>query len=300
MALGLVALLALGSALAFELARDDSNRPSGSWTLAPYTGLGAWIDVYDWTAEFTGGDPPVGVDDIDAMADQGIQTVFVQVAHHRSTADVSEPERLTELIDRAHDQGMHVVAWYLPTFVDPATDLRRLVAASELDVDGLGVDIESVELEDPVERTRRLVELSSDLRAAVGPDKHMSAITLTAVHLEVINRDFWPGYPWAELADTYDSILPMAYWSLRKDEYRSGSRYIGENIDRIRELTGDPGLPIHPIGGIADAITVDDVDGMVGAVTGRDAVGGSLYDWNTATPELWDAMRALRALRPEE
>src|SRR3546814_19346028 len=122
------------------------------------------------------------------MAEAGIQTVFVQVAHNRSADDVSEPERLDSIIDKAHDRGMHVVAWYLPTLVDPATDLRRLVAASELDVDGLGVDIESVEIADPAERTRRLGELSHDLRAEIGAGKHPTAHTPTAVHPEVLTR----------------------------------------------------------------------------------------------------------------
>src|SRR3546814_12990612 len=81
---------------------EEDNRPAGAWTVTPYQGLGAWIDVYDWTDEFTGGDPPVGLDDIDAMAEAGIQTVFVQVAHNRSADDVSEPERLDSIIDKAH------------------------------------------------------------------------------------------------------------------------------------------------------------------------------------------------------
>src|SRR3546814_11770776 len=101
------------------------------------------------------------------MAEAGIQTVFVQVAHNRSADDVSEPEHLDSIIDKAHDRGMHVVAWYLPTLVHPATALRRLVAASAPAVDGLGLDIDSVELADPAERPRRLVALSHALRAHI-------------------------------------------------------------------------------------------------------------------------------------
>ena len=44
----------------------------------------------------------VDLTDIDAMADAGVQTVYVQTSHDRSAADVIEPDRLDELIDRAH------------------------------------------------------------------------------------------------------------------------------------------------------------------------------------------------------
>jgi hypothetical protein len=299
--LAVLAVLALSAAAVVDRRAErpagPPTPPPGSWTLVPHQGLGAWIDVYDWTAEFTGGAPPVGLADIDEMAELGIQTLYVQTGHRRSTADVIEPDRLAGLIDRAHANDLHVVAWYLPTFVDLDEDLRRLVAAAELPVDGLGVDIESVDVDDPAERTRRLLELTTRLRAAVGDDRALAAITLSAVQLEVVNPDFWPGYPWVELGEAYDAILPMAYWSIRRGELRSGERYVGENIDRIRASTGDPDLPIHPIGGIADGASVADVEGMRTALTERGAIGGSLYDWATSTPAQWAALAPLRALQ---
>ena len=300
LALAVVAALALSAAALVERSREPSGPPSpppGSWSLVPHQGLGAWIDIYDWTAEFTSGAPPVGLSDIDEMAALGIQTLYVQTAHRRSPDDVIEPKRLGAIIDRAHLNDMHVVAWYLPSFVDLEGDLRRLVAAAELPVDGLGVDIEATTPEDPVERTARLLELTTQLREAVGPDKALAAITLSAVHLEVVNPAFWPGYPWVELAAQYDAILPMAYWSIRTGELREGGRYIGENIDRIRTLTGDPAIPIHPIGGIADGISLDDIEAMRTAITERGAIGGSLYDWATSTPDQWTALASLTELR---
>lgn len=292
------ALVALGVVAFLELRPDGRpGPPAGSWTLVPHQGLGAWVDVYDWTTEFGGPTPPVDLDDIDGMADAGVQTLYIQTGHHRSAADVIEPDRLDEIIDRAHANDLHVVAWYLPTLVDLEIDLERLVAASELAVDGLGVDIESVDVEDPAERTRRLLDLSAQVRTAVGHDKVLAAITLSSVHLEVVNPTYWPGYPWAALGDTYDAVLPMAYWSIRRDDLRAGNRYVGENIDRIRAAMGDDVLPIHAIGGIADEATVVDVEGMVAAIEQRGAIGGSLYDWNTSTDEQWEVMAPLRALR---
>ena len=265
----------------------------GPWTLGPHQGVGVWVDVYDWTNELSGGQPQVQPTDVDRMAELGIQTLYIQTAHRRSAADVIEPERLRAFIDRAHARGIAVVAWYLPTLEDVSVDLRRLVAAAQLPVDGLGVDIESRDVADPAERNRRLLDLSARLRQAVG-QRAIAAITPSAVHLQVVNPGFWPGFPWPQLADVYDAILPMSYWSVRKGEWRSGERYIGENIDRIRASTGRPDVPIHAIGGVADAAAVPDVEGMVRAIRARGILGGSLYDWNTSQSAQWDALRPLR------
>jgi hypothetical protein len=275
-------------------AMGASSPRGGAWTLGPHQGVGVWLDVYDWTRELTGGQPPVRSADIDRMAELGIQTLYIQTAHRRSTADVIEPDRLMKYIDRAHARGMAVVAWYLPTLEDVGVDLRRLVAAARLPVDGLGVDIESRAIADPAERTRRLLDLSMQLRHAVGR-RAIAAITPSAVHLQVVNPQFWPGFPWPQLAEVYDAILPMSYWSVRGPEWRSGERYIGENIDRIRASTGRPDVPIHAIGGVADGASVPDVQGMVRAIQARGILGGSLYDWHTSQPAQWDVLRPLRA-----
>lgn len=267
----------------------------GSWTVEPYRGLGVWVDVYDWTQEFSRNGPPrVTTAQIDDMARvYGIETLYIQTSHHRSAADVIEPDRLAALVDRAHANGMAVVAWYLPTLEDPALDLRRILAGAAAGVDGVGVDIEARHVADHGERNRRLVGLSKALRAELG-DRVMSAITPSSVHLQVVNPGFWPAFPWVETAELYDVIQPMAYFSIRRGELRAGERYIGENIDRIRASTGDPDIPIHPIGGIADGATVADLQGMVRASTARGAIGGSLYDWLTSNPDQWAALAPFR------
>jgi hypothetical protein len=270
--------------------------PPGSWTLVPHTGLGAWVDAYDWSHALGGPHPAVGVEEIDAMADAGVQTLYLQTAHQRSAADVLEPDRLDDLIDRAHHDHLHVVAWYLPTFLDPAQDLRRLEAAAALDVDGLAVDLESTAVADPGDRTQRMLDLSRRLRDHVGPERTLAAITLSAVHVQVVNPAYWPGYPYAELAGDYAVLMPMAYWTIRTGDLRAGATYVRQNLERIRAAVG-PTEPIHVIGGIADAATDADLDGMVQATRDDGAVGGSLYDWATSTPEQWERLRPLRALR---
>ncbi|MBA2280939.1 MAG: hypothetical protein M3527_00225 [Actinomycetota bacterium] len=277
--------------------RGPPDPPPGSWTMVVHRGLGAWVDDYDWTVELGGAEPLVDEDDIEAMAAAGVQTVYVQTSHNRSASDVMEPERLDGLLDAAHAHGMHVVAWYLPTLTDVDDDLRRLEAAAELRVDGLAVDIETTAVEDVAERNRRLLDLSERLRAAVPAERPIGAITLSAVHIQVVNPAFWPEYPWAELAATYDVIMPMAYWSIRRGELQEGGRYVGENIERIRASTGDPDIPIHVVGGIADGVTDADLTAMVAAIEDGGAIGGSLYDWVTSEPEHWSTLGTLMALR---
>jgi hypothetical protein len=130
----------------------------------------------------------------------------------------------------------------------------------------------------------------------VGPDRALAAITLSAVHVQVVNPAYWPGYPYAELARDYDVLLPMAYWTIRTGDLRSGATYVQQNLERLRAAVG-PAEPIHVIGGIADAASDADLDGMVRATVDGGAVGGSLYDWATSSPEQRQHLRPLRALR---
>ncbi len=263
--------------------------------VAAYSGLGTWIDAYDWSLEFGKDGPLVEPDDIDRMAELGVQTLYVQTSRWNAADDILEPKRLLPLIARARARGLRVVAWYLPTFVDPATDLRRLVAAGRLDVDSVAVDIESRDLAEHAERNRRLVELSSALHDAL-PEMALGAIVFPPVVMEVVNPGFWPSFPWQALAPYYDAWVPMSYQSFRTEAsgLRDGYRYTAENIDRVRANLGDPNAPVHSVGGIADATTPGDVAGMVAASAERSALGGSLYDWRTTAPGLWPELRAFR------
>jgi hypothetical protein len=251
--------------------------------------------VYDWSATFSRGTTPLGLADIDRMATLGVQTLFVQGSKWDSPTDVLEPERLRPLIARAKDHGMQVVVWYLPMLEDLAFDLRRMLALAELPVDGLAVDIESRRVADPAERSRRIVELSAALRAAL-PGRTLGAIPFDPIVMEVVNPNLWPGFLWRDLAPSYDVWLPMSYWTNRKASsgYRDGYRYTAENIDRLRNNVGRPDVPVHTIGGIGHQSTPEDVDGMVRAAFERRVLGGSLYDYRTTHDALWPVLQRLR------
>lgn len=273
--------------------------PAPGPDLSVYRGLGTWVDVYDWSATFNRyAEQRVGPADVDRMAEAGIETLYIQTSKWDAPTEVLEPERLLPIIQRAEERGIHVVAWYLPTFENPQADMGKLMAATRLPgVDALAVDIESLKLKDVAERNRRLLQISQGLREAL-PGMPLGAIPYPPVVTDVINPSLWPGFPWAELAPLYDVWLPMSYQSDRKANsgYREAYRYTAENIDRLRARVGGD-VPIHIIGGIADRTSPADVGAMLRAAVERRALGGSLYDWKTTGVGLWSALQGFRSGR---
>lgn len=278
----------------FRPLRTNAALQLGTATM--FRGFGAWIDVFDWSAEFTGGKPTVGPHDIDRMADFGVQTLYVQAARWRSSNDIVDSKLLRPLIDRAHARGMRVITWYVPTFEDTAFDLRRLLAIASLGIEGIAVDIESRAVADAAERNRRLVDLSIALRQHL-PNVPIAAVVMPAVQMEVVNPSFWPGFPYREIAPAYDAWMPMSYWTSRRVDsgYRDAYRYTAENIDRLRANVGRPDLPVHPIGGIGDVTSEADIDGLYRAATERGSLGGSIYDYRTTHDALWARLKPFRS-----
>lgn len=269
----------------------DPQRVVGD--IAPYAGLGTWVDVYDWS-HYKDTTPTVGPDQVDQMAAEGVQTLFIQTAKHDTPDLISERELLEPIIERAHQRGIKVVAWYLPTLEDVDNDLNRLVASANLDVDGIAVDIESRKVADANERSLRLIDLSTRLRQAL-PGRAIGAIVMPPVQLEVVNPAFWPGFPWREIADKYDVWQTMGYWTDRKESsgYRDPYRYTLENQQRLRANLGNPSAPISPVGGVG-AIGNGDIEAFLRAAAEQGAMGGSIYDWRTTRAEAWPALRGFR------
>lgn len=256
------------------------------WTTTPYRGSGAWVDVYDWTLAYTKGRPTVTLASIDRMAALGVETLYLQTARTTSDADIDEPERLRSLIDRAHANGLFVVAWYLPTLEDLDKDERRLLAAARLDVDGLSVNLESTAVADVPERNRRMIELSRRVDAAL-PGEPLATVILNPFAVDVLVPHVWPDFPWAELDPFYDVWQPMIYVTYRPDDdpYRNSYEYTRQSMRHMRGHAPDE--PIHPVTGIADEMTMEDVRGFARASREEGAVGGGIYDWATSSEAMW-------------
>jgi hypothetical protein len=264
---------------------------------SPYAGVGTWLSRYRFTREFGGAEPPVTPSDVDAMADAGIDTLYLQpAADDPRYPDLLSTDVLGEFLVRAHARGMQVVGWYLPHFDDIDGDLRRLREMAAVREDGHGFDALAVDIEftDTVELSARnaaLVDLSRRLRAAL-PDVGLGAIVLPPVVTDVLNTAYWPRFPWHELSDLYDVWLPMAYWSTRSEEgFTDPHRYVGENIARVRGHLADPCAVVSVIGGYDVQETAEDYAAMVRAATEQRAVGISVWDWPTTPPSAWPAVQ---------
>lgn len=258
--------------------------------LETFAGLSTWVDLYDVEVA-----PEVQAAQ---AAAGGVQAIFVQTARFNSPADIHDPYRLGRLIEAAHDLGMQVMTWYLPDHLNHDVDLRRSKAAIEFTTprgdraDAFGLDIEAHSLADIAERNRRLLRLSAELREWAGPDRTLAAIVLPPPQLE-INTKWWPNFPWAELRPFYDVFVPMSYSTFRGHDADTTYVWNFETITKIRQLTGDPDLPIHMAGGIADEL--HHIEKFVDALSNGRVLGGGLYDLDTTSPDAWPKLRALRA-----
>ncbi len=263
-------------------------------TIEPYRGFGAWLDRYDWSVEWAGPrGTPVGPEAVDHMADEGVQTLYIQTSYWEDPAGVIEPVRLQAFLDRARARGVEVIGWYLPAFVDVDNDLRHVAAMAALGLDGIAIDIEGTQVKDIEERNRRLVAFSAELRRRY-PNQALGGIVLEPVLIEDLSSTYWPNFPWKAIEPFYDVWMPMAYWTNRTGEWRSAHRYTATNIARVRERLGDPGALVHPIGGVGDKSTEQDLHEMVRAAGEHAVIGGSIYDYATSRPEFWSILRAFR------
>ena len=287
----LAAGLALAAVAGIRAAAKDSGTRS---SVLAYRGLGTWVDIYDaalWN------DPSAAVQ---TMRSDGIRTIFLQTSNF-SHADIVFPLRLGEFIDSAHEAGMRVVAWYLPSLAHVKVDLRKSMAAityrstAGSGVDSFALDIESRVVTDPTVRTARLLDLSERIRNAVGPDYRLGAITPNAVSLAKPTT-FWPDFPYASLTQYYDVFLPMCYSAAVAAGGQAVHDYAANCVSLVRAGTGNPAVAIHEIGGVADNYDAAEIEGFVHAVREYGLMGGSLYDFMTTDdPAAWDLLRTIPA-----
>ena len=259
---------------------------------AAYAGLGTWLDIY---ATSSWANPQR---EVAAMARVGVRTLYLQTGNYGQPVDLVRPRALGQFVDAAHRAGLRVVAWYLPSFADPAQDARRALAAIRFRsahgqrFDSFALDIEASFVKPVALRNRRLLSLSARLRAAVGPHYPLGAIIPSAVGMRRHPR-YWPRFPYRPLDRYYDVFLPMAYAT---DAHVRGSTatfaYNAADVAAIRTHTHDPRVPIHLIGGLSNAMGAGETAGFMSAVAACAPLGYSLYAFPGTSRADWTALTA--------
>lgn len=269
--------------------RAPALAPRVAGDVAAFTGLGTWVDVFDFTD-----DPSTLLPALPEMAANGVRTVYLETARFNSEADIINPRTVALALEEAHRLGMRVVAWYPPQLIDVDHDLRRSLAAVRYvspnghRFDGFGADIERTDVPDVALRNARLVDYSRRLREGAG-SYALAAIPIAPSSLEY-NPKRWPDFPWATIAPLYDVFMPMSYWTFRGADPQTAASLTAENMRKTASLTG---RPVHIIGGVGDRADLAQTAAYVEAALQGGTIGGGMYDYRTTKPELWDTLRAL-------
>lgn len=281
-----------GVAGASQRASRTSSEPDArAPALTSFEGLGAWIDIYDpWAFAHPAATAR-------RARVRGVQTLFVETSNYSRDFAVYQPQAMSRLLKAAHARGMDVVAWYLPGFYNVKFDFRRSMAAIRFDLngqsfDGFGLDIEHSGVTPVSRRSDRLVAISRRLDANTKPNYPLSAIIPSPRGIELAGG-YWPNFPYDRMAPYYDVWQPMTYYTYRVKGYRDVYDYTRRNTQILRDETGDPSLPIHQIGGIANRSSGRETAAFVDALIYDDLMGGSIYDLGLTGPEDWAELKRL-------
>jgi hypothetical protein len=283
-------LLIAAAVLSAVLTAPVSGGAATSRHHRAYTGLGTWLDIYatpSWTHPQR---------EVAAMAADGARTLYLQTGNYEQRADLVRPRALGRFVDAAHAHGMQVVAWYLPSFLDPAQDLRRALAtirfrsAKGERFDSFALDIEASLVRSVPLRSRRLLQLSARLRAAASRRYPLGAIIPSPVGIRR-HPAYWPHFPYRPLARLYDVFLPMAYATDAHVRGLEATRaYNTADVAIIRARTGNPHVPIHLVGGLANAMGPRETAGFMRAVADCSVLGYSLYAFSVTRHATWKAL----------
>jgi hypothetical protein len=206
-------------------------------------------------------------------------------------------EHYDRLLPAAHDAGLRVIPWVYPWLVDLPADLELALKALRHTTpsgdrpDALGVDLEE-NLDEVANRA-----FAQLLRANAGPDACLAAL--------VYQPQLASGRqtPYAALAESFNVLLPMAYWHGRPIRYsrQDAYAYVAEAVQGVRARVGRPDLPVAVIGQTFEWFarneigpnnpTFDEVRGAIEAARDTGALGIGFFNWFSATPEEWDAIR---------
>jgi len=265
----------------------DAGAPvSPTALLAPLRGKGMWF-----TYPLLQTSPITAI--IATARAAGLSHLYVEVA--RSNRGFYGGSGLAALLPAAHRAGIRVIAWVYPFLRDLPFDVSMTLAAARYTApsgdrpDGLLADVEENTNEGAVRAYGQV------LRAALGSDALMAIATYPP------QWSAGRAYPFATAALSWNAVVPMDYWHLRRRAYSPAEVYtfVRASVALIRARTR-PDMPVEVLGQMFD-IRRSGVDSpsaaeiLACAAAARDtgALGLSFFEWRHATPQEWAALTGL-------
>lgn len=253
-----------------------ASRRTGSRVIAE---KGMWI----WKIKKTeNGDIPAIVRRAQEM---GLSQLWVRVGDSRDGFYAASV--LEDLVPAAHRAGISVVGWAFPHLYDPTADAAWSIdalawrSAGGQRLDGFSPDLETAGEGVVLSGLRAQVYLGllrqpADIRPLVAtvfpPTDHWMAV-----------------YPYAAIAPYVDAFAPMVYWGCREPGDAAG-----QAVSRLADLA-----PVHLIGqaynmagegGREVSPAAGEITRFLDVAQRAGATGASLWDWQEATSEEWDAL----------
>ncbi len=256
--------------------------------VAPFTGKGMWA-TYDLPQRAS------AAAIVSAARAAGLSHLYVEVG--RANRGFYGGPGLAALLPAAHAAGLKVIAWVYPFLRDLPFDVATGVAAATYTApsgdrpDGLLADVEENTGEGAVRAYGAI------LRATLGPDEPMAIATFPPQ---------WSGgrtYPFATAALSWDAIVPMDYWRLRRRPYSAAEvyRFVRDSVTLIKARTR-PDEPVEVLGQMFDLYRtganspgVAEIAACAAAARDSGAIGVSFFEWSHATAAEWNALTALTA-----
>ncbi|KHO61731.1 copper amine oxidase [Thermoanaerobacter sp. YS13] len=249
-------------------------------TSLPYAGKGVWYSIYSAMPT---------ANDLSRFVTARVTHIYLEVATSKAGFLDEWKKRLDDLLPAAHRAGIKVIAWLYTDLKDTSYDasltaqVANYVTPNGYRVDGVAADIEELPQKDPATASKMVEDYATQTLKNLPAGMPFIAITYPP--------QYRPNYPYATMAKYFDAIALMDYWHVSSANYTydDAKNFVSDSIKKVQFLAGNNVNIEVILHGYDDGYGLPSVDELRGALdASKDAVGYSIYTWNTLNDELKD------------
>ena len=137
-----------------------------------------------------------------------------------------------------------------------------------------------------------MLALARRLRTAAGPAYPLGAIIPSPRGMD-LNPTYWPGFPYEQLAQSYDVFLPMGYFTYRFKTAAASRDYTQRTSSSCASGPATRRSPCTPSAGSRPRRASPQVRAFAQTALEAGATGASLYDYATTKPAQWRALASV-------